>query len=463
MNNLALTFCGILTSAFLLCGNASGAAEPFASTLLRELRDTSGVPGMAAAVFKDGKLAWHGEAGFANMEQRKPVTKLTGFRLASVSKFITTAMLAQAVEQGRFDLNRPVASYLPAYAGHEPISALQLATHTSGMPHYDLLRDFDLADDTRQYRNATQAIHIFKDRALASKPGTRYLYSSFGFNLLSATMEQALQRDFPSMLGDFTARAGVVSLQAERPHGSDEQLADLYDAGNKRLARGNISNIWAGGGLVSNASDLAQIGARLLDPAFLSSATLQRFTTPAVFDNGEPIVVGRFTMGIGWRLGVDHRGRAFFHHSGSIRGGRSHISVYPKERLVVALLVNTDWVSAMDVTSSVLLDMVGEAAPAAPCKSESYRYQGRYGQAEIEGTLESVVQPGHCRLVLGADNALGKWLANNGKRRSFTLHDKILVAPVGLFSVTRDGAKLLLRLPGGTLELQLRESVMARR
>lgn len=462
MNNFRRTLISLYAVAILLCASATAASIPQASHLLRDLHKASGVPGMAAAVFKDGKLAWHGEAGFANLERGLPVTAQTRFRLASVSKFVTTAMLAQAVERGRMDIKLPLASYFPAFSAPKgAITVQQLATHTSGIPHYDSLRDWDLDDDPRAYRTATEAIHIFKDRPLSSAPGTNYLYSSFGFNLLAATMEQALQTDYPTLLAAFAAQAGVASLQVERPAGSREHFAELYDAGDRRLARGNISNKWAGGGLVSNAVDLAQLGAKLLDPAFLSGKTLQHFLTPASLNNGEAIVGGRFKMGIGWRLGVDHRGRAFFHHSGSIDGGRSHISVFPQEGLVIALLMNTDWVSAMDVTTAVLLDAVRPSAQARSCKSETYRYKGRYQGADIEGTLTPVIDAGPCRLVLSADNALGRWLANGRKTRQFTIHagpengQEVLVAPVGLFSAAWDGAKLQLNLIGKPVELQL--------
>ncbi len=461
MSNFRLHLCGFYTAAILLCGSAGAATDPLATQLLRDLHTASGVPGMAAAVFKDGKLAWHGEAGYADLEQRLPVTAQTRFRLASVSKFVTTAMLAQAVERGQIDITQPVASYIPAYAGPKgAITLLHLATHTSGTPHYDPLRDWNLDEDPRDYKTASEAIHIFKDRALTSAPGTRYLYSSFGFNLLSAAMEQALRTDFPALLGTFAAQAGITSLEPERPRGSRDRWAQLYDGKGRALPRGNISNKWAGGGLVSNASDLAQLGAKLLDPSFLSSSTLQRFLTPASLNSGEAIVGGRFRMGIGWRLGVDHRGRSFFHHSGSIDGGRSHISVYPNEGLVIALLVNTNWVSAMDVTTSVMLDAVG---PATPCKPGSYRYKGRYHGADVEGTIAPATDAGHCHLVLSADNALGKWLANGRKTRQFSIRggmgggQEVLVAPVGLFAAVRDGAKLQLKLIDQSVDLHLTE------
>jgi serine beta-lactamase-like protein LACTB len=166
-------------------------ARALNSQLVKSLQQTSKVTGMAAAIFKDGKLLWHEQAGYADAANKIPVTAQTKFRFASVSKFITTAMLARLVDQQKIDLNKNIHHYLPSYPNKKhPINSLALASHTSGMTHYDDNVDQNIDLLPQIYQSATEATKVFANRPLQSKPGSQYAYSSFGINLLSAVMEQ---------------------------------------------------------------------------------------------------------------------------------------------------------------------------------------------------------------------------------------------------------------------------------
>ena len=73
------------------------------------MQKASNVPGMSAAIMKDGRVVWQGNVGYADVANKVPVSARTRFRLASVSKFVTTLMLARLVEQGRIDLAAPIS------------------------------------------------------------------------------------------------------------------------------------------------------------------------------------------------------------------------------------------------------------------------------------------------------------------------------------------------------------------
>lgn len=349
-----------LLLAALLSQPLSAAPPPAAlpTALLADLRRMSGVPGMAAAVFRDGRLIWHGEVGHADVQAGLPVTPETRFRLASVSKFVTAAMLARLVEQGRFDPEQTVGAALPDYpAPGRAIKAWQLASHVGGMPHYGAA-DRDLADRAAPWTSVDEGLSVFKNRPLVAAPGERYHYSSFGYGLLSAMLERAAGMSFAAQLDEFARHTGAPSLRLEQPGAATEDWSKLYDTSGRELPRGNIGDRWAAGGMLATAIDVARVGAALLDPAVLTPASFERFATPVRLDDGRPVGELRFTMGIGWRLSRDAQGRRFVHHSGNTAGARAHLSLYPQERLAVALLSNASWTSALDLTTTALLDAV---------------------------------------------------------------------------------------------------------
>lgn len=152
-----------------------------------------GIPGMAAAVAVNGQIVWSEGFGFADLENRVPVWPTTKFRVGSVSKPLTAAALAQLVEQGKLDLDAPVQKYVPGFPDKgQVITPRLLAGHLAGIRHYKG-DEFLIA---RRYNSVNESLAIFKDDPLLHPPGTKFSYSSYGWNLLSAVVEAASGRDF---------------------------------------------------------------------------------------------------------------------------------------------------------------------------------------------------------------------------------------------------------------------------
>ena len=105
------------------------------------------VPGLAALTIKEGKIFWAGYYGWANIEDKQPVTKDTLFQLASISKTVTACMIMQQVEQGNLKLDADINTLLPFKVRNpkhadKPITLLQLLTHTSGIrDNWNVLED----------------------------------------------------------------------------------------------------------------------------------------------------------------------------------------------------------------------------------------------------------------------------------------------------------------------------------
>lgn len=310
-----------------------------ARAFIRDTMGKAGIPGVSITVMRHGRIVWSEGIGWADLEQRVPVTPLTRFRIGSVSKPLTAAALGLLVESGRLDLDAPVQRYVPAFPEKRyPVTTRQAAGHLAGIRHYQ----GDEFLSTRRFATVAEGLTIFRDDSLLFRPGTRFHYSSYAWNLVSAVIEGASGRPFLAYM-----REAVF-----QPLGMRQTVADHVDSLVPFRARwytadsaSGIVNApyvdnsykWAGGGFLSTTEDLARFGQAMLDNALLRPETFRLLTTSQRTLAGEET-----NYGIGWATRKDAKGRLTFAHSGGSTGGTAFLVLYPAEQLVVAVLANGD-------------------------------------------------------------------------------------------------------------------------
>jgi len=147
-----------------------------------------GIPGLALAVALDGKIVFSEGFGYADLEERVPVWPTTKYRIGSVSKPLTATALMELVEAGKVDLDSPVQKYVPSFPDKGAVVTVPMvAGHLGGIRHYQ----GDEFHIQRHYANVLEGLKIFENDPLVAPPGTKFSYSSYGYNLLSAVVESA--------------------------------------------------------------------------------------------------------------------------------------------------------------------------------------------------------------------------------------------------------------------------------
>ncbi|MDC0713018.1 serine hydrolase [Stigmatella sp. ncwal1] len=342
----AVSVAGLLLAACAwACAHSPPPAAPSeisrAHALAEELVQAKQLPGFSIAVARDGKLVWSEGFGFADVEQQVPVTPLTRFRVGSVSKVLTAAAVARLVEDGALDLDAPVQRYVPGFPAKPwPFTTRQLAGHIAGIRHYQE-KDFGLLKAQPHYDTVNAGLVLFQEDPLLFEPGTDYRYSSYGWNLISAVVEGASRQEFlhymQASIFEPLGLQGTVADQAEQliPHRTRFYARDASGA-LRHAPYVDNSYKWAGGGFLSTAEDLVRFGSAHLQPGFLRQASLDVLFKTQQLNSGKETGVG-----IGWRMGVDAKGRRILHHGGTIEGGRAMLMLFPESRVVVALLANT--------------------------------------------------------------------------------------------------------------------------
>lgn len=316
-------------------------APPHAS-LLVQIRDSIdalmrryGVPGLSAAIGVGGELLWAEGFGYADVENRVPMLPQTKLRVASVSKSLTSAALGLLVEQGKLDLDAPVQRYVPSFPEKRwPITTRQLAGHLAGIRHY---RDQEFYS-MKHYDSVLEALEVFKDDTLLFRPGTRYSYSSYGWNLISAVIEGASGMPFLQFMRRYVFDPlDMHDTVAEHVDSLIMHRARFYVYRDSLLMNApyvDNSVKWAGGGFLSTAPDLVRFGNGLLTGRLLKPETVQLLFTSQRTEDGQET-----GYGMGWRVG-EHLGRHFVWHTGGAVGGSSVLVLLPEAQVVVALIVN---------------------------------------------------------------------------------------------------------------------------
>ncbi|WP_164851454.1 serine hydrolase domain-containing protein [Larkinella soli] len=301
------------------------------------MRRRQDIPGLSICVAASGQILWAQGFGFADLENRQPVTLQSKFRIGSVSKSLTSLAVGRLVEDHRLDLDAPIQRYLPDFLPKQyPITARQLATHTAGIRHY---RENDPIACPIRYPTVQAGLTIFSADSLMSPPGTAYHYSTYGYSLLSAVIEGASGTDYLTFMQQAVFdQLGMRSTGADYADSLVSHRVRFYEHRQGRLVNAALvdnSYKWAGGGLLSTPVDLVKAGCALFSGTFLRPSTTALLLHPQVLANGT-----NTAYGLGWRIGADAQRRRMVHHGGSIDGGRTFLLVYPGEKLVVAVTAN---------------------------------------------------------------------------------------------------------------------------
>ncbi len=320
-------------------GTATPLAQAIEQARARATRFAAenGLTGLSVAVLVDQRVVWAEGFGLADVEQGVPVTPLSRFRIGSISKPVTAAALARLVEQGKLDLDAPVQRYVPDFPEKRwPITTRQLAGHLAGVRHYK--GEEFLIDE--HYDTVRAGLAVFEKDPLEHEPGTKFRYSSYGWNLLSAVLEGAAGQPFLTLMdNEVMDPLALHSIVADEPYELVRHRVRFYqrreDGALRNGAFVDNSLKWAGGGFLGTPSDLVRFMAAHWDGEYLKPATVaELFTSQKTKDGKET------GYGIGWTLDRAPDGRRWVGHGGGSIGGISLLYGYPEEKIAIALTTN---------------------------------------------------------------------------------------------------------------------------
>lgn len=329
----------------------------------------TGVPGLAAAVVHDGKVLYAKGFGVRDVNSTARVNASTVFHLASVSKSLSSTVVAGVVGKKVINWTDPVIAHLPSFALADPyvtkhVTYADLFSHTSGLPGHagDLLED--LGYDQRYILNRLRLEPLGPFRG-------QWEYTNFGLTAAAEAAAAAAGRSWAELAD--RVLFGPVDMRS-----SSFRYSDFLNEANRAAMHVREGKRWVqkytrdadpeapAGGASSNVLDLANwlilllaggawkgkpvIGADALSQAHMPHALSQ--------PPSSPISRGGF-YGYGINVGYDYSARLRLNHSGGfLQGAATVFTLLPAENLGIVVLTNGMPIGVPESIANYFLDYV---------------------------------------------------------------------------------------------------------
>ncbi len=348
--------------------------QPFAidhlDSAMSALVDSGRRAGVVWAVAKDGKLLTHKAAGWRDLENGLPMQTDTWVRYYSMTRAVTGLAVMMLHEEGQFELDDPVAKFIPAFADtpvlkdrtgdptdvepqSTPLTVYHLLNYTSGLGYpFDYAPSLNVSFDTVLSSGLTieQGITELAAKPLLFQPGQHWYYG-FSGDVLGRLVEVWSGQSYDAFLRSrIFAPLGLIDIGFQLSADDWHRMAKVYgkdDDGNLIDVTANLPPINSfragdtvfsgGGGLAGTALDYLKIAQLLLNGGALDGVRLLKPETVALMtrnhltpDQG-PLnwyAQGRFTEndpwrrhdGYGWGLSIGVRLEGEPHTIGGGRG-----------------------------------------------------------------------------------------------------------------------------------------------
>ncbi|MEL6140040.1 MAG: serine hydrolase domain-containing protein, partial [Bacteroidota bacterium] len=296
--------------------------------------------GVSVGIATADQVVWTDGAGYRNLAAKAAANADMLHRIASITKPMTAVAILQLVEKGHLDLDVPIQEYLPSFPKKKEgdITIRHLLTHTSGVPAYKSAKEF-----TTQvyYPRMKDALEVFQDRKLRFTPGEGFQYTTYGYTILGAIIEEVTGDTYQDyMKVNVWGPAGMIKTDIEETGKEYYNKARLYKREKWGAFDKDINDIlsvkYAGGGLHSTAGDLLRFGQAILNGTLLSESSLELMQEIPPIDRG-----GNTPYGMGWYIRDDKKYGRILRHGGSQSGTSTYFSIYLDHDVITTVISNT--------------------------------------------------------------------------------------------------------------------------
>lgn len=328
--------------ALAASGPASASPGDFkakADAILKSAYPAAG-PGAAVVVMDDGKIVYAAGHGLADIDAKTAISPTTVFRLGSITKQFSAAVMLQLVAEGKVALDDKLSKFLPDYPkpGADATIA-QLLNHTVGVQSYTGIPGWMASDKPSRAITTEQLIAEFKHLPAPAKPGEKFDYNNSGYVLVGAVIEKVTGKPWHQAVDERIAKPlGLTSIRYGVAEAGLANMAQGYSDGEKGPAPArtlHMSVPHAAGALIGTVGDLAKWNHALHHGKVVPPALYAQMIAPTKLPDGTTE-----DYGFGIRRS-DVRGRDAIGHGGGIFGFNTDSVYVPQEDLFVAVFANS--------------------------------------------------------------------------------------------------------------------------
>lgn len=296
-------------------------------------------------ISRDSNIIVEKSIGMANYEFLIPNSYKTKYRIASLSKAFTAVLILQQVEKGKIKLEgkiRDYISYYPSKYGNE-ITIHQLLTHTSGIIHYEGIKNYYSKYGQEQFYSK-EYLKLFWNQPLLFKPGTSYQYSSFGYFVLGVILQNVTGKSYAKLLKENifeplglqnTSVEDHISILSERANG---YVYNNYVLNNSRYY--DFSKSMATGDIISTIGELNNWSLALNSNVLLSENYLKLLFNPNNYGYGYGWSIKKYYSKNNVNNTNSNEQINYAVHSGSTRGFESYMTKFLNYGYTIIILSN---------------------------------------------------------------------------------------------------------------------------
>jgi CubicO group peptidase (beta-lactamase class C family) len=372
-------------------------------------------PGLSIGVVYDQELVWAKGFGYAELATKRPATPATVYRIASITKLFTATAIMQLRDEGKLQLDDPVAHHLPWFQVQNPfgdapeITIRHLLTHTSGLPReaafpYWMDRSFPTIEVIREKLPSQQ---------VAVAPETKWKYSNLALTLAGEVVAAAAERPYADyihsrILDPLGMSNTLVQIPADHPLLATGYHRRLPDGSRQIGHYTDMQGITPAANMASNVEDLAKFAMLQFR---IAPRTGSRRSSQVLKGSSLREMQRVHWLNPDWQAG---RGLGFHvwrkdgytlaGHGGALEGYRTDLQVIPAEKIGFVILTNADdgnpllyMEKAIQWVAPALVKAAQKSAPAKFDPAwEQYtgKYRSMWGDLQVMRYQEQLVAVG---------------------------------------------------------------------
>lgn len=300
------------------------------------------------AIAEDGKIIYERSLGFADLETQKKNNAPTKFRIGSISKTFTAALILKAADEGRLDIHKSIENFFPKLKNADKITIQDLLNHHSGI--FSITDDPDyLTWHTKAHSGAEMLDKIYTYEP-AFEPGIRGEYSNSNYVLLTLILENVYGKSFGEILNEEivqplglknTQFGGKINLK------NNEANSYTYQREWVKESETDMSIPLGAGGIISTPADIIKFGEALFAGKIISQKHLENMKT----------IKDDYGLGI---FEIPFYEKKAYGHTGGIDGFSSMWGYFPNEKVSFALTSNGSNFNNNDIAIAILSSVFGK-------------------------------------------------------------------------------------------------------
>ena len=336
----------ILLAIVLLPGfiNAQTIAQK-ADGLLRAYTDQQKFSGNVL-IAKGDTILFEKAYGYADKSRGQLNTIETEFRVGSLTKMFTSAVILQFADEGKISLADPVSKYVTDFSNGDKIKLIHLLSHTSGIKG---------STGSPAPTSLEESISRFKVQPLSFEPGSKFEYNNFNYILLSFIAQKVSGTSLSDLftnrlLQKTTMQHTGLDYKARQSDKKALGYITNTETANWQVANdGNVALASGAGALYSTTRDLYKWSMAISKRLVLNDSSVTMALTP-VHNN----------YGLGW-MNSQSKGRKYVGHTGSIPGFIANFMKFPAEDVTIILLSNYQDVNARKLSEDLVAVVFNES------------------------------------------------------------------------------------------------------